>query len=127
MGKRHRKAQSWTAGIFIFACALALLTPIALHRISAHSARGELQALADSLALTALLSDEADDDVLLKNAMVAIGGRFGDLSPTLHRFRTDGLRTSEVIIAGRYVSPISFLDAYATETVEITGRAITWQ
>jgi hypothetical protein len=115
------------AGIFVFACALALLTPITLNSISARATHGKLQALADTLALTALLSDEADDNLALQTAMAAIGNRIDNLSPTLRRFKADGLRTSEVVIAGRYVLPMTFPYSNSADTVTITGRAITWQ
>lgn len=121
------KAGSLLAGTMAFIGVLALLTPMTLNTISARSARDRLQTLADSLALSALLSDEADDSLVLEAALAAMGARAGGLSPTLRRFATDGLRTSEVVIAGRYTPPIAFLYTDAADTVEVTGRAITWQ
>ncbi|WP_146215637.1 hypothetical protein [Hoeflea marina] len=121
------KARGLVVGVAVAVCALALLTPLTLNWISAHAARGKLQALADTLALSTLLSDGDDDDAVLETAMAAIGPRTQDLSPTLRRYRVDGLRTSEVVIACRYTPPIPFLYTDAIDTVEVTGRAITWQ
>jgi len=121
-GQKQRRGVALTAITIV--CAALLATPLTLNHISNSTARSKLQRLADTLALSALMSVETDDRLALANAIAVSGTHGHSFSSTLKRTSADGLRSSEVVIADRHRPPLAFLLADRDVTVEVTGRVL---